>query len=365
MIVPVAIITAFLVTFILMPVIINVTKSVDLMDMPDRRKVHRINTPSMGGIAIYIGWLVAILITIPIFELAQYKFLLSGVLLIYILGFRDDISSLQARHKLSFQILAGILVVYFGGIYVDNLHGFLGVSEIDEQWGRPLTVLAIVALTNSFNLIDGIDGLAASITILAGSVLAWMFLEMGQLSLAILSLSLCGAMIAFLFYNWFPSRIFMGDTGSMTSGFFISVLVILALKSLSATGSVSFPANYVSFVLSLLILPIYDTLRVTIIRVSKGISPFVPDRNHIHHAVLRLGYSHAQATSILIGVNLGLIGLSVLSSLYLSEAGSILIISSSVVLFGWSIDRLGKKQKFLAISGEIQTESNLSVSKSA
>ncbi len=365
MIVPIAIVTAFLVTFILMPVVINVTKSVDLMDMPDRRKVHRINTPSMGGIAIYLGWLVAILITIPIFELAQYKFLLSGVLLIYILGFRDDISSLQARHKLSFQILAGILVVYFGGIYLTDLHGFLGISEIDEQWARPLTVFAIVALTNSFNLIDGIDGLAASVTILAGSVLAWMFLEMGQLSLAILSLSLCGAMIAFLFYNWFPSRIFMGDTGSMTTGFFISVLAILAVKGLSVAESISFPSNYISFVLSLLILPIYDTLRVTIIRLSKGISPFVPDRNHIHHAVLRLGYSHAEATSILMAANLVLIGLSIISSFYLSEAGSILIMSSAIVLFGFSVDQLGKRQKFLAISGEIQTESNLTVSKSA
>lgn len=367
MLLPIAIVTSFLVTFILIPVVIKVSRSVDLMDIPDRRKVHQISTPSMGGLGVFIGWVVAILISVSIFELVNLKFLLSGVFLIFILGLRDDISSLQARHKLAFQILAAVLVVFFGGIRIASLLELVGVQTVPLLLDQGLSVFLIVGLTNAFNLIDGIDGLLGLIGILASAFLGWAYLVVDQQALAILSLTFCGSLIAFLFYNWYPSRIFMGDTGSLITGFFISVMFLNFIPLAKADLAFQYPilSAPVPLAISFMILPIYDTSRVVFIRLSKGISPFVPDRNHIHHAMLRLGLNHASASVTLVLVNIAIVTATILLATVFQEWMVVVCEFVTIFLFGLVVDQIGKRKQHLAKSGQMGDSTNLFVSKSA
>ncbi|MFY0600313.1 MAG: undecaprenyl/decaprenyl-phosphate alpha-N-acetylglucosaminyl 1-phosphate transferase [Cyclobacteriaceae bacterium] len=362
-----AVATAFFITFILLPLIIKVSRSIDILDTPDVRKVHSVGTPSLGGIAIFIGFMLAMGISVSLAELAQLKFFLAGIILIFILGIRDDVSSLQAKHKLAIQILSALLVVYFSGISLEGLYGLFGVTNLPLGVSEALTVFMIVALTNSFNLIDGIDGLAGSLGVIVLSLFGWVFLESSQMTLAVICFSVSGSLIAFLFFNWYPSKVFMGDTGSMLLGFISSVLSILIINTTQGanlSGGINIEAP-VALAVATLIIPIYDTFRVFIIRFSKGQSPLVPDRNHIHHGLLEIGMSHAQATLILSALNLSVIVFSLLLNDVLDGGILILVQVLIVTSFGVVIDLLGKRKKHLSISSKVHAEKSLYISKSA
>lgn len=362
-----AVIIAFLLTFILLPIIIKVSRSIDLLDAPDRRKIHSVSTPSLGGIGIFIGFILSMMISISFSELAELKYFLGGIVLIFILGIRDDVSSLQAKHKLAVQILSAVLVVYFSQIKLTGLYGILGIFDLPVGVAGILSVFMIVALTNSFNLIDGIDGLAGSLGVLILSVLGWIFLELGDMSLAVICLSVSGSLIAFLFFNWYPSKVFMGDTGSMLLGFITSVLTIVMINHVTST---EVPLNFqisspVALGVAVLIVPIYDTFRVFIIRFYNGKSPLAPDRNHIHHALLKLGINHSRASLALIALNVVIISISFLLNNSLGNGMLILIQLLIAVCFGASIDLIGRRKKYLGLSSKVKPPKSLYISKSA
>jgi UDP-N-acetylmuramyl pentapeptide phosphotransferase/UDP-N-acetylglucosamine-1-phosphate transferase len=234
----IAAITAFLFAFFALPIIIKVFKSLDLLDIPDRRKIHLNSKPSFGGLAIFLGIILALLIAVPFESLQANKFLLSGMLFTFLLGFRDDISSLQAVHKLTVQTFAAFLVVYYGDISINSFHGLFGIEEINTFFAVGLSIIIIVGISNAFNLIDGIDGLAGSTTLIASLFFGAWFIYSGNLFFTVLSISLASATAAFLLFNWQPARLFMGDTGSIFIGFTLAIMAIQFINTANTVGDV-------------------------------------------------------------------------------------------------------------------------------
>jgi len=352
---------AFLTTMILMPIIIKVFRSIDLLDIPDKRKIHRVSTPSLGGIAIFSGIIFALLLSTSFLDLAAQKYFLGATFLIFLLGVRDDLSSLLAKHKLVIQIFAAVLVVYFGGWKISGLNGLFGVESFPYGLNEVFTIFVIVVMTNSFNLIDGIDGLAGSIALLISLFFGWFFFSSGELLSATISLGIAGAVLGFLLFNWFPSKVFMGDTGSMTLGFMISTLMIQFLSVPIAVSSGLGITEPVSVCIALLILPVYDTLRVFFIRFYQGKSPLAPDRNHIHHVLLKLGMNHGQGTILLILFN----AIALFASVFFQHLGDtvlILSIFSTTVALGIVLDLKVAKKEAARTAKLISSEVKLSKS---
>ncbi len=301
----IATVSSFFITLMLLPLVIKVSKSINLLDNPDIRKAHSVSTPVLGGVAILFGFIIALLFSISFVELIQLKYLLFGILVIFFMGIRDDISVLIAKHKLFAQVFAAFLVVQFSDIQLDGFYGIMGVSEMPAWFTFLFSVFVLVALTNSFNLIDGIDGLAGSVGLLILTFFGIVFYLNGDGAFAALSASLAGATFAFLFFNWHPAKIFMGDTGSMLIGFVVSTCAIqfINISPSSYFGIFEIKAT-VALAAAALILPIVDTTRVFIIRFWHGQNPLDPDRRHLHHELLRLGFSDRQVTITLLLFNL-------------------------------------------------------------
>lgn len=332
---PLAIATSFLVTLTLMPVIIRIFRSIDLLDRPDKRKIHSISTPSLGGIGICAGILLSLVISISFSELATQKYFLGGTILIFLLGVRDDLSSLLARHKLVVQIFAAFLVVFFGEVKIEGFNGLFGITSFPWVWDEVFSVFVIVVMTNAFNLIDGIDGLAGSVALIIASFLGWAAFQSGQIMDAAVAFSIAGASLGFLLYNWYPSKIFMGDTGSMVFGFMLTALMIKFLTTPSPPSVILSP---VATSLALFVLPVYDTLRVFLIRFFTGRSPLAPDRNHIHHVLLKLGLNHAQSTVCLSTYHILIVSFAVFFQ-SIGELWIMLIMTLVTVGLGLLMDR--------------------------
>ncbi len=342
--------TAFLITFSAVPIVIRVFRSMDLLDTPDKRKIHSVSTPSLGGIAIFLGFMIALFFWVPLSELSEYKYLLLAIFFAFLLGVRDDIASLHALDKLTIQIFAALLVVFLADIRFTELYGVFGLSQLPIGVAEFLSIFTIVVLTNAFNLIDGIDGLAGSVAFLVLGFFGWWFLETGQTTLGFISISMGAAVLGFLFFNWAPSRIFMGDTGSLVLGFILSVLMIRFIEvnnSISMSNPIKFSAP-VALSVALLVLPVYDTLRVFIIRWMAGRSPMSADKNHTHHTLIKLGLGHASSTLVLISFNISAILLAwVLQPLGNNWASLIILVFA--ISFGGFLDyRL--KQKISSLS---------------
>jgi len=304
--------------------------------------------------------------TIPFYLLADLKYLFFALLIIFLMGLRDDISSLLAKHKLFVQIFATLLVVQFAGIRLHGLYGIFGIDAMPEWFNISLTMFVIVALTNSFNLIDGIDGLAGSIGILILSFFGWVFLMTGQVHFAIFALAVAGAVFAFLFFNWHPSKVFMGDTGSMILGFVISSLAIEFINGASEVSLLGHElTSTVGLAIAILILPVYDTLRVFTIRFVNGKNPLDPDRNHIHHGLLKLGMNHAEAALTLVSVNLFILILGVLLTPHLNNLMLTLVVLATAATTTGILDFKLAKKKYLGKQATVLPKGDLYISKSA
>lgn len=302
-----AIATSFIITFLVIPVIIKYSqKKSKMMDTPGRRKIHKKVTPSLGGIAIFLGFFTALTIWLPFEGFKDFKFVLAALAIIFVVGLRDDIIPLRPLYKLIGQIIAASLVVLLTGIRLNSLYGIFGIDELNETWSYLVTMFTIVVITNSFNLIDGLDGLAGTISTIALTFFGVWFYLVGEETTALLALSMVGAIIAFLTFNWEPSKIFMGDTGALLIGFLFSILAINFIDhnfNLAEGNVYRFEAS-VTTAICIIIIPLFDTLRIFIIRISKKQSPFAPDKSHMHHVLMRLGLTHSQTALALGGLNL-------------------------------------------------------------
>jgi UDP-N-acetylmuramyl pentapeptide phosphotransferase/UDP-N-acetylglucosamine-1-phosphate transferase len=289
--------TAFVITMICIPPIISFIKKYKLFDLPNARKEHKDPIPTMGGIAIVGGMFGALLLWFPFStEPALICFFLSLVIL-FLLGILDDLKDLSARYKFMIQLaLASLIAV--SGIRITSFEGLFGIHELPLNTQYMMTILAITGITNAFNLIDGIDGLAGGLAFMSLMVLGLFLTFNGDGQTAFIAFSLAGGLLAFLYFNLNPARIFMGDTGSLVTGF---VIAVLCIRFLQVNASLVSPiaAHGPVFVLGIVMIPVFDTLRVFAIRIWRGASPFQADKTHIHHLFTRQGFSHAFAARLI------------------------------------------------------------------
>jgi len=305
-------ITAFALTYVAIPSIINIALKKGLYDEPDHRKSHSTPIPTLGGIAIFAGVIFSIIIWTPFDVFGDLQYILGAFIIIFLIGAKDDISPISPYKKLLGQIFASFILVFKANIRLTSLYGIFGITAIPEIPSIILSMFTILVIINAFNLIDGINGLSGSIAVLISVSLGTWFLLIEHVELAIVAFALAGSVIAFLRYNITPAKIFMGDTGALLIGL---VCAILAIEFIELHKEIR-PSPYAfdavpAVAIGILILPLFDTLRVFTMRLLKGKSPLHPDRTHIHHLLIDCGLTHMQATGILIGVNLLFIGLAV------------------------------------------------------
>ncbi|MFA4852602.1 MAG: MraY family glycosyltransferase [Bacteroidales bacterium] len=315
--------SALLISYFSVPPIVKLAKATKvkgLRDLPSGRTSHTNATPTLGGIAIFAGFVFPALLFSSYYETMHgLRFITAGCLLVFFFGLKDDIFTISVYSKLLAQIMSAIILIGFADIRFTNLHGFLGIYGINDYCSIILTIFVVVVIINAFNLIDGIDGLASAIGIIcAFSFGVWFYLSK-QYQYAIFSFALIGALFGFIRFNLFGKsfKIFMGDTGSLLIGFIIAVLVIrfneanISISGLykinSIFGILMIPLKIDSIPavsIGILMIPLYDMLRVFIVRIARKQSPFKADRGHIHHKLIDLGYSHPKATLILVAANI-------------------------------------------------------------
>jgi UDP-N-acetylmuramyl pentapeptide phosphotransferase/UDP-N-acetylglucosamine-1-phosphate transferase len=301
---------AFLITFFAIPIIIQVAKDKKLFDEPDERKVHKTVIPTLGGLGIFAGFIIATLMGVPSGITSELQYFAAAATVIFFLGLKDDILVLSASKKFIGQLVAAGIIIKFGGIQITNMHGFLGIYEIPHIASIIFTIFTIIVITNSFNLIDGVDGLAGSLGVLTTLVFGTYFYFAGQLTYSVMAFALAGSIIAFLIYNYSPAKIFMGDTGSLLLGLINSILVIKFIN-IAGNPAVKFPIEAAPAIgVAILMIPLFDTLRVFTLRILDRRSPFSPDRTHVHHFLLDCGLNHRKVTLTCVSANIAFIVLA-------------------------------------------------------
>ncbi|MBL7832793.1 MAG: undecaprenyl/decaprenyl-phosphate alpha-N-acetylglucosaminyl 1-phosphate transferase [Cyclobacteriaceae bacterium] len=296
-----AAVTSFVICFLIIPVIIKYSLEKNLVDIPGRRKIHKKITPSMGGIAIFIGFVLSTLIWTEIAHWKDMRFILIALFMVFFIGVRDDLVPLRPFMKLLGQVVAAIVLMALFDLRLKSFYGLLGIYDVPLAVSYVITLFTIIVITNSFNLIDGLDGLAGTIAGIALLSFGISFYLAGDIVFAVLSFAMVGAVIAFLFFNWDPSEIFMGDTGALVIGMMLAIAAIHFIDlqyNLPAEHPYRFKAA-VSGAVSFIMIPLADTLRIFILRIIRKQSPFTPDKSHIHHNIMRLGFSHGQSALIL------------------------------------------------------------------
>lgn len=297
---------SFFIVLSSVPSIVTVAQQKRLYDEPGRRKSHHKAIPNLGGIAIFAGIAIALGITGNFSQSPEFKFILASLVIVFFIGVKDDILIIAPTKKLSGEILATLIIVVLGDLRFTSLHGFMGIHQIPYFASLALTCFVFIVIINGFNLIDGIDGLASGIGMISAAFFGTWFYLVGNNNYAILAATVFGAYAAFFRFNVFgkANKVFMGDTGSLILGLFMSVLAVKFNESnvgyygpfaIKAAPAVSF---------GILIVPLFDTLRVFVIRIARKQSPFRPDKNHVHHLLLKIGLSHVGATVRIITVNI-------------------------------------------------------------
>jgi len=295
----VSIIAAFVASILLTPLVKRLAFKIGAVDAPNYRKVHARIMPRLGGLAIFLSFLIAVAIFQPILIINENgsNFLLAiiiGACIIVATGVVDDMREISAKAKLVGQLIAALIVIFVGGIQIDMItlpfvgelnFGFLSI---------PLTIIWIVGITNAINLIDGLDGLAAGVSTIALITLAVMAIIMNNMFVLAIAAILAAATIGFLFYNFHPAKIFMGDTGALFLGFMISVLALLGFKNVTV----------VTLIIPVIILgvPISDTFFAIVRRVRMKKKWSDPDKSHLHHRLLDMGFTHRQTVLIIYGI---------------------------------------------------------------
>jgi len=303
--------TSMAITMFAIPSIIRVARIKNLFDEPDARKQHKCAIPTLGGLAIFAGLIFSLTFWSNQSQIVELQYIISAITILFFLGMKDDMIALRAYKKLIGQLIAAVILVHFAGIRINTFYGLFGISDIPNYVSYMLSIFVITGITNSLNLIDGLDGLAASVGVIASVCFGSWFYFVESYQFAILSFAICGSLIGFLWFNWSPAKIFMGDTGSLILGLILSILAIKFIEMNRVMDRYA-PFKVLSvpvITMAILVIPLFDTVRVFIIRIFEGRSPFKPDRNHIHHILSDLGLNHAQATSAIAAFNIFIIGL--------------------------------------------------------
>ena len=330
----VTLLVAWLATDLLIPWVTKAAYRLGRVDEPDARKVHTVPIPRLGGIAIFLGFSVAVasiefLTPGPLFpRTGPFMGLLVGGGLIFLLGIADDLKPLPAKFKLLIQIAAAAVAVYLG-VRIEVLSNPFGGMIILPMWlAWSVTIFWLVGITNTINLIDGLDGLAGGVSLIAASTTALIAIQTRQPALALLSLALVGATIGFLRYNWNPAKIFMGDSGSLFLGFTLAAISVIGLLKVAATAALLVPVLILG-------VPIFDTAFAIVRRALQRRPIFSPDRGHLHHRLLGLGFSQRRAVLIIYAICL-LLGGTALTLFGIREGAVVLVTAVGILVWGFS-----------------------------
>ena len=298
------ILCSFLLTFYTIPTVVKISRRKNLMDEPGSRSSHLRKIPNLGGISMFYS--LAVCASIFAFELFDlYKFLFASLVILLYIGVMDDIVVMRAYKKLFAQIIVTSLMVIGSDVRIRSFFGLFGVYELNYFFSVAISIFTFIVLINAFNLIDGIDGLAGGYSILCSAMFGISYYRLGEYNypLVVLSGVIIGCVIGFLYFNlsnYRNNKIFMGDTGSMILGFLLAFTAICFIDIFIDKELPEVPRYYLqsapAIAMAILILPIIDTLNVFIIRICNGKSPFVADKNHIHHSLLKLGLTHRRST---------------------------------------------------------------------
>lgn len=331
----IAFVVAFGFTWISVPLARKIAEKIGAIDVPkDARRMHKVPTPRLGGLAVFLGFLVSVLCFCEITR--ELIGLLCGSVIIVILGIFDDSHDLSAKLKFCVQIIAALVTIYIGDIKINfftnpNIFSDEGVLLLSDWIAVPCTVLWIVAITNAVNLIDGLDGLAAGVSTIAAVSLVFIASMVDEPAIALIAIIIAGACLGFLPFNFRKKKkIFLGDTGATFLGYALAVLSVQG-------GFKSYAV--ISFAVPVLIfgLPIFDTAFAMLRRVLTGRSPMSPDRGHIHHRLVDMGFSQKQSVFILYAMS-GVLGLT---AVVLAESGAmralLLLIGVLIVIFAGSL----------------------------
>lgn len=314
-----AFVVSMIIEMMLLPRIIYIAKKKKLFDLPDKRKIHSYPIPRLGGMSF-----TPVILLVGLFGLfIRFKFdtwgdqlileripeillLVCGLLIIYLLGVKDDLVGVGFKKKFLIQFMSSLCIVG-SGVYINNLYGLLGIYEIPDALGIVLSIGLIIFTTNAINLIDGADGLASGISGVALIVYGVMFAIYGMWTYTSIAFIAIGILIPFFYYNFFhPTRkIFMGDTGSLTLGFLLAFMILRIVKFPPSVEIV--PSGLILLVLSALFIPLFDAFRVMFVRLYMGRGPFSPDRTHIHHRLIDLGLSRRRVVFTILATSVVLV----------------------------------------------------------
>jgi len=322
---------AFGITYFSIPAIIRLSLVKKLYDEPDQRKKHNARISPLGGMAIFGGMVISFVFNTAHLSNPALNSVLVGLFILFITGVKDDLYPLVPYKKLIGQLLAVAIVVIQGDVRLVSLYGLLGVYELPYLISVSLSFGFFLGIINSFNFIDGINGLSAGIGVVISTTYVLVFQYLHSELFLILALCIVGSQLAFLRFNLVNARIFMGDSGSMILGFLVALLSIsfLQINELSEAFLLE-KIDAMLFAFAIVIIPVVDTTRVIFLRIFiLRRSPFAADRNHIHHALLDIGLSHVQASVLLMSLNVGFVVLSFFMNDYLRA--SYLFISLSLL----------------------------------
>jgi UDP-GlcNAc:undecaprenyl-phosphate GlcNAc-1-phosphate transferase len=291
------------------PNIIYIAKRKRLLDIPDNhRKLHARIVPNLGGIGIFFAFFIVASLLVHPLGFPKWNYIAAACLILFITGLKDDLVAISPSKKFIAQAMAATITVVFADVRLNSLGGLFGIGTLPEWASIPFSIVGCIFVTNAFNLIDGIDGLAGTIGVYITVMLGLFLAAYSKVSEAILAFSMAGALIGFLKSNLAPARIFMGDTGSLIIGFVVSVLGILTINTYHTGGSidaiiVSSPGVLI-VTLAILFIPLFDTFRVFTMRILRGHSPFRADRTHLHHYLLDIGLGHTKTVSVILVANI-------------------------------------------------------------
>ena len=340
-----ATILSFLLSVAIIPSLINIAEIRHLYDATNERKSHTGSIPNLAGIAIFGSFVISFCL-FGLFNETEIQYLLGALCFVFMIGAKDDIVELTPYKKFIGQFIAASVVVYLGDVRLTSFYGILGITIIPFYVSYAFSIITIVFIINAFNLIDGVNWLAGGISLVVSlSFGSWFYLH-GYYDYAIMAACIFGAIIAFLKFNYSPAKIFLGDSGSLSLGLLTATMAIefielSALQVHTSKNILFYITSGPAMAIAILIIPIFDTLRVFTLRILKRKSPFSPDRNHHHHRLLDLGFSHEQTSAILVSTNLVFIFLTYqlqfLRSAYLIPIIFIFAFIISVSLFRFKL----------------------------
>ena len=341
---------AFLVTTLVFPKILKFAKHHHIVDNPNTRKLQRYPIPVLGGVAVFLGILMGYLVLASFLTEPVILWTLMTMTIMMIIGIWDDITDLSAIFRFLIEIILVTAMIGISTYYIDSLHGFWGIGSVNTAAAVTLSIFAGVGIINAVNMIDGVDGYASGYCIQACLCFAFLFWEVGEILMVCMTMVVAASLLPFFFHNVFgvKSKMYIGDGGTMMLGVLMVVFVFFMLSTNSKCGLLEKNnVGLLAFSLSVMCIPIFDTLRVMTLRIIRGYSPFKSDRTHLHHLFIEMGFSHLGAAMSILLMNMSVvliwfivwkIGLSIDMQTY------IVVILGLAVTFGFY--KLMKIQQF-------------------